>query len=42
MTAAALPNVPSWKLQSRMLRTITGNIAMPGFTAPKLVWVQEA
>ena len=22
-------------------RTITGNIAMPGFTAPKLVWVKE-
>lgn len=22
-------------------RTITGNIAMPGFTAPKLVWLQE-
>ena len=22
-------------------RTITGNIAMPGFTAPKLIWVEE-
>jgi xylulokinase len=22
-------------------REITGNIAMPGFTAPKLVWVRE-
>ena len=22
-------------------RDITGNIAMPGFTAPKLVWVRE-
>lgn len=22
-------------------RTITGNLAMPGFTAPKLVWVQQ-
>jgi xylulokinase len=22
-------------------RTITGNIAMPGFTAPKLLWLQE-
>ncbi|MCC7462828.1 MAG: xylulokinase [Gammaproteobacteria bacterium] len=23
------------------LRTITGNLAMPGFTAPKLLWVRE-
>lgn len=23
------------------LRTITGNIAMPGFTAPKLLWIRE-
>ena len=23
------------------LRTITGNLAMPGFTAPKLVWLRE-
>ena len=23
------------------LRTITGNVAMPGFTAPKLLWVRE-
>jgi len=31
---AALESVPS-------LRAVTGNAAMPGFTAPKLLWVRE-
>lgn len=31
-----------WELESfPSMRTITGNAAMPGFTAPKLLWVRE-
>jgi xylulokinase len=32
---------PRSRRTSRAQRDITGNIAMPGFTAPKLVWVRE-
>jgi xylulokinase len=29
------------ELREPLSRTITGNLAMPGFTAPKLLWVRE-
>ena len=40
-TAAASSNAPTLEKTEPRSRDITGNIAMPGFTAPKLVWVRE-
>ena len=39
-TAAARGNAPSWKRRVPEMTQITGNRAMPGFTAPKLLWVR--
>ena len=36
-----MPSAPSSSARWPALRAITGNIAMPGFTAPKLLWVRE-
>ena len=41
-TAAARRSAPSSRPRRRALRAITGNVAMPGFTAPKLLWVRAA
>lgn len=30
-----------WQLQNPDVQAITGNLVMPGFTAPKLVWLKE-
>ena len=38
-TAARLPNVWSSKRRVPDLEQRTGNLAMPGFTAPKMLWV---
>jgi xylulokinase len=35
------PQCATLERQQPASRTITGNIAMPGFTAPKLLWVRE-
>ena len=40
-TAARPPNAPRWKPRCPRLRDIAGNIAMPGFTAPKIAWVRK-
>ncbi len=40
-TSARPPNAPSWRRPFPALRQVTGNIAMPGFTAPKLLWVRR-
>ena len=40
-TAAAPPSAPSSTRGWPELRAVTGNLAMPGFTAPKLLWVRE-
>ena len=39
--AARPPNAPRWKRRTPVLRDIAGNIAMPGFTAPKIAWVRK-
>ena len=31
----------SWNAASRTCAAVTGNLAMPGFTAPKLLWVRR-
>ena len=38
-TAAPMPNAPNSSGAVPRSHTITGNLAMPGFTAPKLLWV---
>ena len=38
-TTGARPRKPRNSMRTPSFRAITGNIVMPGFTAPKLVWV---
>ena len=40
-TAAARRSAPSSTRPCRTLHAVTGNLAMPGFTAPKLAWVRQ-
>ena len=40
-TCAPPPNAANWKRRSRPCTRVAGNLAMPGFTAPKLLWVRR-
>ncbi len=40
-TGAVRKSALCWKREFRQSRVITGNLMMPGFTAPKLLWVQR-
>ena len=41
MTGARSASVWIWSVGNRTRARITGNIMMPGFTAPKLLWVSR-